>query len=247
MAILGTILKRTFEIREKIPKIRKVNGYRQQVKVLRKLLSKAEFTAFGEHYNFSKLVNEKDVVTAFQNTVRTHDYNAMFKKWWYRSLHGEAFVCWPGKVKYFALSSGTSEASSKHIPVTMDMLRAIKKSNIRQIIRQGQFDLPNEHFQKGILMLGGSSHLNYNGTYFEGDLSGIQVKNIPFYFQHFYKPGKRISKERDWDTKLEEIVLKHFFFLRYLEQFLIRQLYIFPTAIWTFYQNRTNNLCLCYC
>ncbi len=206
MAILGTILKRTFELREKIPKIRKINGYKQQVKVLRKLLSKAEFTAFGEYYNFSKLVNEKDVVTEFQKTVRTHDYNAMFKKWWYRSLHGETFVCWPGKVKYFALSSGTSEASSKHIPVTSDMLRAIKKSNIRQIIRQGQFDLPNEHFQKGILMLGGSSHLNYNGTYFEGDLSGIQVKNIPFYFQHFYKPGKRISKERDWDTKLEEIV-----------------------------------------
>ncbi len=206
MAILGTILKRTFELRERIPKIKKVNGYKQQMKVLRKLLSKSEFTAFGEHYNFSKLVNEKDVISAFQQTVSTHDYNAMFKKWWYRSLQGETYVCWPGKVKYFALSSGTSEASSKHIPVTIDMLRAIKKSNIRQLIRQGQFDLPNEHFQRGILMLGGSSHLNYNGTYFEGDLSGIQVKNIPFYFQHFYKPGKRISKERDWDTKLQEIV-----------------------------------------
>ena len=206
MAILGSILKRTFEIRERIPKIRKVNGYKQQIKVLRKLLAKAEFTAFGEYYGFSKLVNEKDVVTAFQSTVRTHDYNSMFTKWWYRSLHGEAFVCWPGKVKYFALSSGTSEASSKHIPVTSDMLRAIKKSNVRQMIRQGHFDFPKEHFQRGVLMLGGSSHLNYNGTYFEGDLSGIQAKNIPFYFQHFYKPGARISKERDWDTKLEEIV-----------------------------------------
>ncbi len=57
-------------------------------------------------------------------------------------------------------------------------------------------------------MLGGSTHLNYNGTYFEGDLSGITTKNIPFWFQHFYKPGKRISKERDWPTKLNEIVAK---------------------------------------
>jgi hypothetical protein len=55
-------------------------------------------------------------------------------------------------------------------------------------------------------MLGGSTHLNFNGTYFEGDLSGITTKNIPFWFQHFYKPGKRISKERDWPTKLHEIV-----------------------------------------
>jgi hypothetical protein len=206
MAILGSILKRTFKLRESIPKIRKVNGYDQQVKELKKLLTKAEFTAFGEHYGFSKLLNETNVVEAFQKTVHTHDYNSMFKKWWYRALNGEAFVCWPKRIKYFALSSGTSDSSSKYIPVTTDMLKAIKKSNIRQLVRQAQFDFPKEHFERGFLMLGGSTHLNYNGTYFEGDLSGIQAKNIPFYFQHFYKPGKRISKERDWDTKLEEIV-----------------------------------------
>jgi hypothetical protein len=206
MAILGSILKRTFKLRESIPKIRKVNGYDQQVKELKKLLTKAEFTAFGEHYGFSKLLNETNVVEAFQKTVHTHDYNSMFKKWWYRALNGEAFVCWPKRIKYFALSSGTSDSSSKYIPVTTDMLKAIKKSNIRQLVRQAQYDFPKEHFERGFLMLGGSTHLNYNGTYFEGDLSGIQAKNIPFYFQHFYKPGKRISKERDWDTKLEEIV-----------------------------------------
>jgi hypothetical protein len=206
MAILGSILKRTFKLRESIPKIRKVNGYDQQVKELKKLLTKAEFTAFGEHYGFSKLLNETNVVEAFQKTVHTHDYNSMFKKWWYRALNGEAFVCWPKRIKYFALSSGTSDSSSKYIPVTTDMLKAIKKCNIRQLIRQAQFNFPKEHFERGFLMLGGSTHLNYNGTYFEGDLSGIQAKNIPFYFQHFYKPGKRISKERDWDTKLEEIV-----------------------------------------
>lgn len=205
MALLGSILKRTFELRERMPRIRKVNGYKQQVKVLKKLLTKAEFTAFGEHYNFSKIGSEQDVVAAFQNTVATHDYNAMFKKWWHRAVEGEVNVCWPGRIKYFALSSGTSEAASKYIPVTGDMLRAIKKSNIRQLVKQGSYDFPKEHFQRGALMLGGSTHLHYNGMYFEGDLSGIQAKNIPFFFQHFYKPGKKISRERDWETKLEEI------------------------------------------
>ena len=57
-------------------------------------------------------------------------------------------------------------------------------------------------------MLGGSTHLQYNGTYYAGDLSGITTGNIPFWFQFFYKPGKRISKERDWSTKLDEIVKK---------------------------------------
>lgn len=205
MAIIGKILKQTFELRSKIPKIRKVNGYNQQVKVLKKLLTMAEFTAIGEHYNFSKIVSSKDLVSEFQSAVPTHDYSSMFKKWWFRAVEGEANVCWPGKVKYFALSSGTSDAASKYIPVTPHMLRAIKKSNIRQFLMQGNFDLPKGHFQRGALMIGGSTHLNFNGSYYEGDLSGIQAKNIPFVFQGFYKPGKRISKEKDWNTKLDEI------------------------------------------
>lgn len=57
-------------------------------------------------------------------------------------------------------------------------------------------------------MLGGSTHLQYNGSYYAGDLSGITTGNIPFWFQFFYKPGRRISKERDWSVKLEEIVRK---------------------------------------
>ena len=88
------------------------------------------------------------------------------------------------------------------------MLKAIQKSSIRQMISQGQYDFPKEHYERGMLMLGGSTHLNYNGTYFEGDLSGITAKKIPFFFQHYYKPGDRIAKERNWEQKLEDITLK---------------------------------------
>ncbi|HET8964260.1 MAG TPA: GH3 auxin-responsive promoter family protein, partial [Chitinophagales bacterium] len=157
MALLGSILKRTLEIRESIPKIRKVSGYTQQSKELKKLLTKAEFTAFGEHYGFSKILNETNIIESFQKTVDTHDYNSMFKKWWHRALNGEPFVCWPRKVKYFALSSGTSEASSKYIPVTSDMLKAIKKASLRQLVSQARYKFPKEHFERGALMLGGST------------------------------------------------------------------------------------------
>ncbi|MBL7893435.1 MAG: GH3 auxin-responsive promoter family protein, partial [Bacteroidia bacterium] len=91
-------------------------------------------------------------------------------------------------------------------PITKEMLRAIKKTSILQILSQFHYNLPKEHFERGMLMIGGSTHLNYNGTYFEGDLSGITTGNIPFWFQHFYKPGSRISKERDWNAKLDEIM-----------------------------------------
>lgn len=205
MALLGSILKQAIGLRKTLPRISQ-NGLKVQTRTLRKLLSRAEYTAFGEQYNFSKILNEKDVIKAYQQIVPTHDYNKIFRRWWYRSLNGEPFICWPGKVKYFALSSGTSEASSKHIPVTKDMLRAIRRASIKQILAQAHYNLPEKHFERGILMLGGSTHLNYNGTYFEGDLSGITASNIPFWFQHFYKPGRRISRERDWNAKLDEIV-----------------------------------------
>jgi hypothetical protein len=206
MALIGSILKRTIELNRKIPRLRRKDNYSKQVKTLRKLLAKAEFTAFGEHYHFTRLLSQPDPIPAFTASIELHDYNSMFKKWWYRSLNGEAFVTWPERVKYFALSSGTSESSSKHIPVTKDTLRAIRKASIRQMMALHHFDLPEEFFTKGMLMVGGSTHLNYNGTYYSGDLSGITTGNIPFWFQHFYKPGNRIARERDWNTKLDEIV-----------------------------------------
>lgn len=207
MPVIGSIIKGAIELRSKVPKrILREDPFKTQKRTLKRLLRRAQLTSFGEEYRFAELLREKNMIAAFQKTVPVHDYNSIFKKWWFRSLNGETYVCWPGKINYFALSSGTSEASSKYIPVTADMLKAIKKTSVRQIFSLAQYDFPNEFFEKGILMLGGSTHLQYNGTYYEGDLSGITAGGIPFWFQHYYKPGKRISKERDWQTKLDEII-----------------------------------------
>lgn len=209
MPILGSVIKSAIKLRGKLPSFFRVKNAKQtQEVVLKKLLKSAANTAFGEEYGFSRILKSKDIVNEFKKKVPLFDYNSIFKKWWYRSLQGEAWVTWPGKVKYFALSSGTSEASSKYIPVTANMLRAMKKTSVKQVFSLARYNFPPEFYEKGILALGGSTHLNFNGTYYEGDLSGITTKNIPFWFQHFYKPGKRISKEKDWPTKLKEIVKK---------------------------------------
>ncbi len=207
MPLLGSVIKHAIGLGSRLPVIFRVTEPGEvQKKELIKLLRRAGNTAIGERYGFNEILKSKNVVAEFQKRVPTYDYNKIFKEWWYRSLNGEPYVCWPGKVKYFALSSGTSEASSKYIPITGDMLKAIKKTSVKQLFSLARYDFPDEFYEKGILMLGGSTHLHYNGTYFEGDLSGITTKNIPFWFQHFYKPGNRISKERDWPTKLNEIV-----------------------------------------
>lgn len=211
MPLLGSIIKKAIELKGIKPleiRRKKENAGREQLRVLERLLRRSINTAFGDHYNFGKILDKDDIVKAFKETVPVHDYNSIFSNWWYRQLNGESFVTWPGKVKYYALSSGTSEASSKYIPVTPDMIKAIRRTSVRQLVSLSNYNFPREYYEKGILMLGGSTHLHFNGTYYEGDLSGINTAKIPFWFQHFYKPGKRISRERDWNTKLDEIVKK---------------------------------------
>jgi len=210
--LLGTLLKQGIKI-TKIIELENASPYSLQRKELKKLVKKAKNTQFGQTYSFEvifqcfKKSSKIRAYEAFKRNVPVYNYNKIYGQWWHKAKEGEKDVCWPGIVKYFALSSGTSEAATKHIPLTKEMIKAIKKTSIRQILSLAQYPLPAELFEKGILMLGGSTHLNKSGHYFEGDLSGIQASKIPFWFQHFYKPGKRISKTRNWDSKLDEITL----------------------------------------
>jgi len=213
MDILGSLVKTGIKLRKKRQK-EPGSPIEAQLKVLENLLVKAEHTAFGRHYHFSMLAglrkpgDPKAKYKQFCRNVPTHDYNQIFEKWWHKTLKGEANICWPGKTRFFALSSGTSEATSKHIPITRDMIKANQKTSVRQILTLSYFSLPGDFYLKGIMMLGGSTNLNFNGVTYEGDLSGIQASQIPFWFQPFYKPGTRIAQEKDWGKKLDEIVLK---------------------------------------
>jgi hypothetical protein len=180
---------------------------RQQLRVLKKLLKKARFTEFGQQYRFDEILLTRHPGKKFQELVPTSNYNKIYKEWWYRALEGKRDVCWPGKVKYFALSSGTSESASKYIPVTEDLMRGNKIVMIKQLLTLRNYD----HIQvmqigKGWLMLGGSTDLQKGAGYYAGDLSGITAKKVPFWFSPFYKPGKKIAKQKDWNKKLDEIV-----------------------------------------
>ena len=204
MPVLGVLIKQALRFSQRV-KRREQSPFHQQQRVLKKLLRTAEFTAFGMEYHFSAIHPEKNFIRKFQEMVPLFNYNTMFDQWWHRCLKGEENVTWHGRIKYFALSSGTSESASKHIPVTHDMVKSLRKASIRQMLTLSKYDLPSSFFEKGILWLGGSTDLKKHGGYFEGDISGISARKVPIWFQKYYKPGKRISKEKDWDYKLQEI------------------------------------------
>jgi hypothetical protein len=126
MALLGSLISRSLKLRKKFtPPV--ATGITYQRHTLRQLLERGQYTAFGKHYGFDEiLAHEVDFVKAFRERVPFHTYNEMHDEWWHRCIAGEENVAWPGKVKYFALSSGTSESASKHIPVTNDMIKSVQ-------------------------------------------------------------------------------------------------------------------------
>ena len=181
---------------------------RQQIRVLKKLLKKARFTEFGQQYRFDEALLSRHPGKNFQELVPVHDYNKIYEEWWIKTLEGVPDVTWPGKIKYYALSSGTSEAASKYIPVTKEMLRSNTVNYLRQLISLLSYEEANKRaMTKGFLMIGGATDLQKGKAgWYAGDLSGILAKKRPFWFQSFYKPGGRIAALSDWNQKLNEIV-----------------------------------------
>jgi hypothetical protein len=170
------------------------------------LLKKAERTEFGQHYGFNNILSATSPLRAFQSEVPIHDYNKIFQEWWYRQLEGEENISWRNPVKYFALSSGTSEATSKYIPITSDMRRSMRHAALRMFACLPKYHLPPRFFTKDWLMIGGSATLNNLGHCYAGDLSGINASKPPIWVRGYYKPGTAIAKLKNWDERTKAIV-----------------------------------------
>ncbi|GGH24019.1 GH3 auxin-responsive promoter family protein [Sphingobacterium alkalisoli] len=202
MAIIGEIIKRAINVNGIISSTPLPADAQREV--LTDMLKKAKYTAFGRKFDFSALLAETNPVKAFQENVPIYDYDNLYNEWWHYLHEGHENITWPGGQQYFAMSSGTT-SSSKAIPVTDDMLEAIKKAGIQQVLSLKNFDLPSDFFEKDIMMLGSSTQLTENNGFLEGEISGISASNLPLWFRKFYKPGRKIAKSKDWDERVLKI------------------------------------------
>jgi len=204
MAVIGEIIKKAIELGEKLNSDQKPREAQREV--LRELLEKAKGTAFGLYYGFDQILEEEDedLAKIFAKKVPYHDYDTIHEKWWSKIHERHQDITWPGINEYFAVSSGTT-STSKHIPVTDDMLDAIRKTGVKQIMTLSKYNLPSDFFEKQIMMLGSSTGLDQNNGFYEGEISGISASRIPFWFKNFYKPGDEIASIEDWDERVQRI------------------------------------------
>lgn len=203
MAILGSIIKGVIHAKDVFSG--EPNHVEEQKNVLKNLLESAKNTQFGKHYNFKAILDHEKQEKKFADSIPYFDYNQIHETWWHKLHDGETDVTWPDKPSYFALSSGTTGKSSKRIPVTDEMIEAIRQAGIKQVFALSNFDLPTDFFEKEIMMLGSSTELKEKNDHLEGEISGISASNIPFWFKGYYKPGEEIAKIDDWDTRVQTI------------------------------------------
>ena len=82
------------------------------------LIKGASNTEFGKTYQF----NEIKTPEQFSQRVPLFEYDDILPQI-DRMLKGEENLLWPGKIKHFAQSSGTTSAKSKFLPVSKQSLK----------------------------------------------------------------------------------------------------------------------------
>lgn len=207
MPIIGKFLKRTSAISTRLNESLKYFS-KEQPRVLHKLIRLAQDTQFGKHYDFSNLLEQANFVEKFQQQVPIRDYDQFYQTWLHRSLDDEPNVTWPGVIKYYALSSGTTGSPSKRIPVSKRMIRSFQKNTIIQYTTTSKLPLTNGFYQRSFLAVGGSSKPEKKGKHFEGDLSGILKKHTSLLLQPLTKPDSETASIKDWNQKLNRIIEK---------------------------------------
>lgn len=173
-----------------------------QSAVLQHLLRRGARTSYGTEHGFGGLRTYE----AFQQRVPIVHYEDL-EPYIQRMRQGEAHVLWPGTVRWFAKSSGTTGSKSKFIPVTHDALRMCHYrggyDTLALYIRQ----VPNTRFYTGKgLTLGGSHSMERSfGRSHEGDLSAILLENIPRWADRIRTPSRQVVLLADWEMKLAQI------------------------------------------
>jgi hypothetical protein len=179
-----------------------------QEETLSKLLQQARHTEFGMYYDFKQLSKSKDLISAFKNAIPLTNYEMFHDNWLHRTIKGESDLIWPGTIKYFALTSGTSKGKSKYIPVSETMLSQFKRTSFQQVSEISKNKIGDSLIKSKVLIIGGSITLKHEEDIRIGDLSGILAKNKSWVFSSISKPGKKISQLNDWEEKMNRIIEK---------------------------------------
>ncbi|AGW85888.1 GH3 Auxin-Responsive Promoter [Blattabacterium sp. (Nauphoeta cinerea)] len=173
-----------------------------QNQLMNQLVLYAKNTEFGKKYGFCDIKKYQQ----FSERIPICKYTDLqyFIK---RIRSGEKNILWPGKVKWFARSSGTTNTRSKYIPITKLSMNTCHYKAGKDVLSIYIHNHPKTKIFFGkAVRLGGSYELHKKYNTFYGDLSSILIQNMPFWVENICVPRKKIALISEWEKKLENLV-----------------------------------------
>ncbi|WP_428741232.1 GH3 auxin-responsive promoter family protein [Tenacibaculum sp.] len=173
-----------------------------QNELLLKLVNAAKNTEFGKQQNFSSIKSYAD----FVNNVPIQRYESI-EPLIERCRKGEQNLFWPTPIRWFAKSSGTTNAKSKFIPVSDEAIEGchMKAGKDMLCLYINNNEDAKLFTGKGLRLGGSSAVYEDNNSYF-GDLSAIIIENMPFWADFSSAPRQETALMSEWETKMEAII-----------------------------------------
>ncbi len=173
-----------------------------QEELLLKLVHTAKDTEFGKKYGFPNIQQYTD----FSNKVPIQKYESIEPSI-ERCRRGAQNIFWPTTIRWFAKSSGTTNAKSKFIPVSDEAIEYCHLKAGKDMLCLYINNNPKAQLFTGKgLRLGGSNAVYEDNNSFFGDLSAILIENMPFWAEINSAPSQETSLMSEWETKMEAII-----------------------------------------
>ncbi|HSV28299.1 MAG TPA: GH3 auxin-responsive promoter family protein [Candidatus Omnitrophota bacterium] len=173
-----------------------------QARQLLGLVRRAQATRFGQDHGFARIRSVAD----YQARVPLRRYGDLWEGYWKAGYPVLDDVTWPGRIPYFAFTSGTTSGSAKYIPVSRDMVAANKRAALDALVHHIAAH-PASHVLGGkSFILGGSTDLVQEAPgVLRGDLSGIAAKEVPRWARPYSSPPVELALEADWEAKIDRL------------------------------------------
>jgi len=157
---------------------------------------------WGKQHEFEKIKSSDD----FKKAVPIQSYETLHP-YIEEVMQGKQNILWPGKIKWFAKSSGTTADKSKFIPITKESLEECHYKGGKDLISLYYNNQPDSKLFTGKgLVLGGSSNVNkLNEDSYYGDLSAVIIRNLPFWAEHQRTPSMEVALMDEWEAKLQKM------------------------------------------
>ncbi|MCC2545768.1 GH3 auxin-responsive promoter family protein [Hymenobacter sp. BT175] len=197
----------TWAVQRRLAKIDFIRQHPHEAQraVLQSLLTTARSTEWGQRFGFS----DNPGGAEFARRVPVSTYEQLYPHL-ERVLQGEADVLWPGRVTWFAKSSGTTNARSKYIPVTRESLEDGHYRAGRDMTALATLFYPEAELLGGkTLSLGGTHGPNPfrpdDTSSRAGDVSAVLMQNLPTWAEYLRTPPLELALLDEWEEKIERI------------------------------------------